>query len=76
MVEETPTPMSLPSDQMEAEGNELIEYMVSNHDLLKKIHSTMAEYRDLKEEIKSVEFSRRLPMEDMRTPSKFERDQY
>jgi hypothetical protein len=54
--------MSLPSDQMEAEGNELIEYMVSNHDLLKKIHSTIAEYRDLKEEIKSVEFSRRSAM--------------
>jgi len=34
---------------MEAEGNELIEYMVSNHYLLKKIHSTIAEYRDLKE---------------------------
>jgi hypothetical protein len=46
MADETP---SCPPDEMEAEGNELIEYMVSNHDLLKKIHSTMAEYRDLKE---------------------------
>lgn len=39
---------------MEEEGTELIEYMHSNHELLKKIHSTVHEYTTLREEIKNV----------------------
>ena len=50
--------------------------MVSNHELLKKIHQTVNDYTSLREEIKNVEFSRRMPLEDIKTPSKFERDQY
>jgi mevalonate kinase len=54
-----------------AEGQELIDYMAANHDLLRKIHSTMQEYTELKEEIKNAEYMKRSPLEEMRTPSKF-----
>ena len=61
---------------MEEEGNELIEYMMSNHELLKRINTTVNDYTTLREEIKNVEFNRRMPLEEIKTPSKFERDQY
>lgn len=38
MADEATPASSPPKEIMEAEGNELIEYMVSNHDLLKKIY--------------------------------------
>jgi hypothetical protein len=56
---------------MEEEGNELIEYMMSNHELLKKINTTVGDYTLLREEIKNVEFNRRMPLEEIKTPSKF-----
>ncbi len=40
-------------DQM-TEGNELLEYMASNHQLLSKINSTISEYVELKQEIKNI----------------------
>lgn len=40
-------------DQM-TEGNELLEYMASNHQLLSKINSTITEYVELKEQIKNI----------------------
>jgi predicted nuclease with TOPRIM domain len=63
-------------EALEEEGNELVEYMMSNHELLKRIHSAIGEYKTLREEIKNVEYNRRMSLEDIRTPSKFERDQY
>ena len=56
---------------MEEEGNELIEYMMSNHELLKRINTTVSDYRTLREEIKNVEFYSRIAVEAVQTPAQF-----
>ena len=48
---------------MEEEGSELIEYMCSTHELLKRIYGAIGEYQILREEVKNVEISKRAILE-------------
>lgn len=56
--------------------NEFIEYLNSNYELLSQINGKISQYAEMKEELRHAAISKKLSIESMFTPSKFERDQY
>ena len=50
--------------------------MNSNYELLSEINTKLNQYMEMKEELRHAAMSKKLSIESMLTPSKFERDQY
>lgn len=50
--------------------------MNSNYELLSEINTKLNQYMEMKEELRHAALSKKLSIESMLTPSKFERDQY
>lgn len=54
----------------------MIDYLNSNYELLSQINKKVNEYVAIKDDLRNISFSNKLAIEDIKTPSKFERDQY
>jgi len=48
----------------------------SNYELLSQINTKINQYVELKDELRHAALNKKLSIESMLTPSKFERDQY
>lgn len=60
----------------EAEDDALIQYLSCNNSLLEKIHMKVEEYMELKQELRNIAYQNTMNIAELKTPSKFERDQY
>lgn len=58
------------------EDDALIQYLSCNNSLLQKIHAKIDEYVELKEELRNMAYQNTMTIADLKTPSRFERDQY
>lgn len=55
---------------------QFIDYLNSNYELLSQINTKINQYVELKDELRHAALNKKLSIESMLTPSKFERDQY
>lgn len=66
----------MPEKNQQEDEDVFIDYLNNNNQLLHQIHTKIDEYIDIKGQLRSIAYNEQMNIASLKTPSKFERQQY